>query len=364
MVALIVAIVLAGIAGYRIHANLAANKARAGKVSQGLAVAVETGPVARRDIIPVASFSANLEPLWSADIAAKVDGRIDRLPVDEGDKVRSGSLLATLDTNELAAQVAQAEGTLYSDKANLEQASLDLKRTQELAAQDAVSAQALDTARIKRDLAVGQVRAAQGNLDLLQARLNNANIVAPRDGIVTKRYIQAGSYTKAGSPIITLADMTSLLAKATVGEGEITGIVIGQPVNVKVSALGDKTFAGKITRISPAASLPARTFTVEITIPDPQNILKAGMFASVDIPGQVHKQALAVPESALVMREDQKTVYVVDDENKVRQKVLRLGYVGGGWAEVLDGVQEGERIVIAGQNKLRDGAPVSTGGGN
>lgn len=356
-------IVLAGIISYRIYANLAANKDRAARVAQGRAVAVEIAKVARRDITPVLNFSANLEPFWTADISPKVDGRIDRLLVDEGDVVGAGSVIAVLDTNELYAQVVQAQGSLYSAQAGLEQAILDLQRTEALARQGAVSIQALDTARIKRDLAIGQVRSAEGNLSLLQARLDNANILAPRDGVVTKRYLQAGYYAKAGSPIVTVSDVTSLLAKATVGEAQVSELAMNIPVNVQVNALGGKRFAGTITRISPAALVPARTFTAEITIPNPDNVLKTGMFATVEVPGQVHKNAIVVPETALAMREDQKTVYVVNAENKVQQRILKLGYVGGGWAEVLEGVKEGETIVVAGQNKLKDGATITTSAG-
>lgn len=353
-----ITLVLIGIIGYRIYANLAANKERAGRVSQGRVVTVEVATVARRDIVPVMSFSGNLEPEWSADISAKVDGRIDRMLVEEGDFVKAGQIIAVLDTNELAAQVMQAEGNLLAARAGLEQAELDLVRTEALAKQGAVSLQALDTARIKRDLAFGQVKAAEGNLALLTARLDNANIVAPRDGIVTKRYLQAGYYVKAGSPIINLADVTNLLAKATVGEAQVNELAIGLPVKIKVSALGDKEFSGTVTRISPAAAMPARTFTAEVTIPNKNGEIKAGMFAKVSIPAKAKKSVLAVPESALVMREDQKTVYVVKDNNTVQQIVLKLGYVADGWAEVLEGLKEGDRIVVSGQNKLRDGVSI------
>lgn len=319
---------------------------------------METGAVVRSDITPVISLSANLEPTWSADISAKVDGRIDSLLVEEGDLVRAGGVIATLDNSELAAQVVQAQGSLYSAQASLEQARLDLSRMEALAAQGAVSAQSLDTARIKRDMAYGQVRAAEGNLSLLQTRLNNASVVAPRDGIVVKRHLQSGYYAKAGSPIVTVADVTSLLAKATVGEGQVGEISVGSTVTVLVNALGNKPFTGKVTKLSPAAALPARTFTAEITVANPDGVLKPGMFARVELTGQVRKNALVVPEGALALREDQKIVYVVTADNKAQQRVLRLGYVGGGLAEVLDGVKEGEKIIVAGHNKIKDGAAI------
>ncbi len=357
-----VVLALFGVISYRIYDNISANKERAAKVSQGRGIAVEIDVVSRRDIIPMLSFSANLEPLWNADISPKVDGRIDKLYVDEGDVVTAGMVIGTLDTNELSAQVMQAEGNLLSSQASLEQAELDLSRAQELAKQGAVAAQALDSARTKRDLTLGQVRSAQGNLVLLQARLDNANIIAPRGGIIIKRYLQAGSYVKAGSQVISIADVSSLLGKATIGESQLNEISIGLPVIIKVNALQDQEFSGVITRISPAATLPARTFTAEITIPN-NGILKSGMFSKIIIPGSIHKNALVVPERALVMREDQKTIYVLTAENKVQQRMLKLGYVGEGWAEVLEGLADGERIVIDGQNKLKDGSTVNASSG-
>lgn len=353
-----ITIILVSIISYRIYSNLAASKQRAAKMSQGQVISVEVATVGRHDINPILTFSANLEPVWVADISSKVDGRIAVLNVDEGDFVSGGAVIAVLDTDELYAQVVQAEGNLLSSQANLEQAELELKRTKSLAAQGALSVQALDNARTKRDLYAGQVRSAVGNLNLLRVRLDNANIYAPRDGIVVKRYVQSGVYTKAGTPIISLANVSLLLAKATVGEAQITQVAVGTKVKVKIEALGNKEFSGVITRISPAATIPMRTFTAEITIDNAAGTLKSGMFAKVDVPGQVHKAVIAIPETALVMREDQKAVYVVTNENKVQQRILKLGFVGNGWAEVIEGLQEGELIVVGGQNKLKDGSTI------
>jgi RND family efflux transporter MFP subunit len=357
----VVALVLAGIVGYRIYSNMQTGKERAARVSQGQAVAVEVAAVTRRDITPVLTFSSSLEPVWNADISSKVDGRIDKLTVDEGDSVSAGMTIAVLDMGELSAQVIQAEGSLLQAKANLEQAELDFRRMETLAKQGAVSTQTLDSARTKRDLAGGQVRAAEGAMALYDSKLTGATVTAPRGGVVVKRFLQPGFYAKAGSSIVTVADISTLLAKATVGEAEITQLKQGASVEVKVDALGNQEFTGSITRVSPVAAMPSRTFIAEVSIPNQQNILKAGMFAKVEVPGQIHAQAIAVPETALVMKEDIKTIYVVTADNKVEQRTLTLGYVGGGWAEVVDGVKEGEKIVIAGQNKLRDGSTVRLG---
>ncbi|BBB90477.1 MAG TPA: efflux RND transporter periplasmic adaptor subunit [Methylomusa anaerophila] len=357
-VALAVVIALTGIIGYRVYANVAANKARADRMAAGQEITVEVARVGRRDVYPVSVFSANLEPVWSADVSAKVDGRINALNVAEGDAVQAGAIIASLDSGELAAQVVQAEGNLMAARSNLEQAELDYNRYYSLADKGAISAQFLDTARTKRDAAAGQVRAAEGSLMLLKEKLNNAAVSAPRDGVVTKRYLQAGTFAHAGTAIITLANTTTLLAKATVGESQVGDLTPGATVKVRVDAL-DQEFDGIVARIAPAATLPARTFAAEISIPNENGTLKAGMFAKVSIGTRVHADVIAVPENALVLKEDQKTVFVVAEDNKVQQRTLKLGYVGGGWAEVLEGVTDGETIIVAGQNKVRDGVTVS-----
>ena len=361
IIGLVLVILMIAVIAYKIYTNIATGKERASRALAGRTVTVEAAAVGRRDLAPVFTFSANLEAVWSTEVSTKADGRIDKLFVEEGDRVTAGMVLARLDMNELAAQVMQAEGQVLQAKATLEQNELNFQRMDALYKQNAVSAHTLDSARTQRDLALGGVRAAQGNLILLKTRLDNANILSPLNGVVIRRHVQAGAFSKAGAAIFTVADVSTLLAKAVVGEAQIAELTLGKSVNVKVDALKGQEFKGRVTRLSPAASVPTRTFTAEVSIPNPGEQIKVGMFANADIVGQERKNVLAVPESALVMREDQKTVFVVAEENRVVQKVLKLGDAAGGYVEVLSGVKEGERIIVAGQHKLKDGASIRLG---
>ena len=354
-------LLMIGIIAYKIYANISTGKERAARALAGRTVTVEAAAVGRRDLAPVFTFSANLEAVWSTEVSTKADGRIDKLFVEEGDRVTAGMVLARLDMNELAAQVMQAEGQVLQAQATLEQNELNFQRMNALYQQNAVSAHTLDSARTQRDLAMGGLQAARGNFLLLKARLDNANILSPLSGVVIRRHVQAGAFSKAGIAILTVADTSTLLAKAVVGEAQITELALGKSVNVKVDALKGQEFKGTITRLSPAASVPTRTFTAEVSVPNPDGQIKVGMFANAEVVGQERKNVLAVPESALVMREDQKTVFVVTEENRVVQKVLKLGDAAGGWVEVLSGLKEGERIVVAGQHKLKDGASIRLG---
>ena len=354
-------LLMIGIIAYKIYANISTGKERAARALAGRTVTVEAAAAGRRDLAPVFTFSANLEAVWSTEVSTKADGRIDKLFVEEGDRVTAGMVLARLDMNELAAQVMQAEGQVLQAQATLEQNELNFQRMNALYQQNAVSAHTLDSARTQRDLAMGGLQAARGNFLLLKARLDNANILSPLTGVAIRRHVQAGAFSKAGIAIFTVADTSTLLAKAVVGEAQITELALGKSVNVKVDALKGQEFKGTITRLSPAASVPTRTFTAEVSIPNPEGLIKVGMFANAEVVGQERKNVLAVPESALVMREDQKTVFVVTEENRVVQKVLKLGDAAGGWVEVLSGLKDGERIVVAGQHKLKDGASIRLG---
>lgn len=357
--AIIVFAVVFGIIGFRIYKNISDNQQKAARVSGAGSIEVETTVVGRQDIIPELVFSANLDPVWSAEISPKFSGRLDRLRVDEGDIVVVGQVLAQMDTAELASQVYQAEGALYSAQANRQDAVADYDRNAKLYEQGAVSKKEYESSRFKQDNATGSYSAAQGGLNVLQERLDSATIRSPRTGVVTRRFLHEGYYVNSGTPIISVADTSELLAVADVGEGHIGAIYLGASADICVAAYGGELFRGKITRISPVAQLPARTFRVEINIPNQDQRLKGGMFATITIHGQVRKSTLVIPQTAIVMREDQKTVYIIDPNNIVQQKLLEVGSINDGMVEVLNGLDEGDRIVISGQNRLRQGSKVT-----
>lgn len=357
--AIIVFAVVFGIIGFRIYKNISDNQQKAARVSGAGSIEVETAVVGRQDVIPELVFSANLDPIWSAEISPKFSGRLDRLYVDEGDIISAGQVLAQMDAAELASQIYQAEGALYSAQADRQDAVANYERNAKLYEQGAVSKKEYESSRFKQDNASGSYSAAQGGLKVLQERLDSATLRSPRAGVVTRRFLHEGYYVNSGTPIISVADTTELLAVADVGEGHIGSIYLGAPVDIRVAAYGDEIFRGKITRISPVAQLPARTFRVEIQIANQNQRLKGGMFATIAIHGQVRKNALIIPQTAIVMREDQKTVYVIDQNNVVQQKLLEVGSINDGMVEVLSGLDEGDRIVISGQNRLRQGSKVT-----
>ena len=357
ILALVLAVLLI-IIGARIFMNVMSSRERAEKATQGKAVSVPTGFAKRETIKPVLTFAGNLDPVWQAKIASKIAGRIQSVLVNEGDYVEAGTVLAALDSSEIDATVNAARGSVYDAKANLEQAETTLARYQRLLEKGAISQQEVDNASFARDMAAGKLESAQGTYENAYSRMEGTRVITPHSGYVVKRYYQEGYYAKDTDALFNVADISTLLVKINIPEGQIGAVAIGSVAEIEVPAMPGKKFQGKVTKIAAVADAPGRTFAAEVSIPNSDGLLRGGVYANVYIKSNDKPNALVIPQSAIVMREDQRTVFVLDQDNFVKRKVLTTGYIGNGLVEVLGGLEENERIVIGGQNKIREGSKV------
>ncbi len=346
--------------------------------------------------------AGDIVPEKQVTIYSKVQGWVEKINVREGDRVKAGQVLVTLDAREAEATVAQAKASLEAatarlkqvkatseetvqsqiqqTKATLELAEADLKRAQDLQQKNFIARQQLDEARTKYNvakagydlamnsirqktwendiaLAEAQVRQAKANLDLSQAQLANLIIQSPMSGGITKRYVDPGTMVKDTSPILTLMDLSELKMVVNVIEKEFVRLQIGQPVKITVSALPNRVFAGRIAVITPALELQSRTAEIQIAIPNPGYVLNPGLFGRAEILLRSNPAATLVPIEALVTKGEKDAVYVVND-NKAFARVVQKGMVKDAFVEILQGVKVGEKIVVAGQDSLKEGAPV------
>lgn len=334
---------------------VAGNKAKS--VTGKGAVQVATSYPTRGTINPVVKLSGSLDPIWQADIAAKVAGRVDKVYVNVGSQVQAGQVLASLDPGELAATANSAQGSVFDARANLAQAETTLARYEKLYANGAISQQVLDNARFTRDMAAGKLASSQGTYENAASKLGGTDVITPQGGTVVKRNFQEGYYASAGTALFNVADTSSLVLKINIPEGQIGGVALGNQCDVVIPAM-NKTVQGTITKLAQVADLPARTFAAEVTVDNSDNSLRGGLYASVSLQSLPKANVLLIPQSAIVMREDQRTVFVVDKEGKVSRKVLSTGYIGDGKVEVLSGVTEQDQIITQGQNRVREGSKV------
>lgn len=346
------------IIGYRIYSNIQADRARAAKMSQSRSIAVVTAHPVRRTIVPQLHFSGSLDPEWQAQVAAKVDGRLEKVYVHEGDRVEKGQVLAVLEQMDTDANLLSAKGSYLDAQTSLRKAETDLARYEKLYATGAVSQQVVDDYRFARDNAAAKLEAARGSLQGMESKAAGTVITAPADGIVAKRFYQEGYYAKAGTPLFAIADISMLKTTIHIPEGQVTGVRVGNEADIALPAYPGKKLVGKITRIAPVADLPAHTFAAEVSVDNSEGLL-AGVYANVSLIGEPREQVLTIPMHAIVMRDDQQTVFVADAQGVVQRRVLALGYSDDKVAEVLSGLDEKDTIVVEGHNKLREGSRIN-----
>ena len=346
------------IIGYRIYSNIQADRARAAKMSQSRSIAVVTAHPVRRTIVPQLHFSGSLDPEWQAQVAAKVDGRLEKVYVHEGDRVEKGQVLAILEQMDTDANLLSAKGSYLDAQTSLRKAETDLARYEKLYATGAVSQQVVDDYRFARDNAAAKLEAARGSLQGMESKAAGTVVTAPADGIVAKRFYQEGYYAKAGTPLFAIADISILKTTIHIPEGQVTGVRVGNEADIALPAYPGKKLVGKITRIAPVADLPAHTFAAEVSVDNSEGLL-AGVYANVSLIGEPREQVLTIPMHAIVMRDDQQTVFVADAQGVVQRRVLALGYSDDKVAEVLSGLDEKDTIVVEGHNKLREGSRIN-----
>ena len=351
-------VAVCAIVGYRIYSNIQADRARAAKMSQSRSVAVVTAKPVRQTIVPKLHFSGSLDPEWQAEVAAKVDGRLEKVYVREGDRVEKGQVLAVLEQADTDANLLNAKGSYLDAQTSLRKAETDLARYEKLYATGAVSQQVVDDYRFARDNAAAKLEAARGNLQGMESKSAGTVVTAPADGIVAKRYYQEGYYAKSGTPLFAIADISMLKTTIHIPEGQVTGVRVGNEADITLPAYPGKKLVGKITRIAPVADLPAHTFAAEVSVDNSEELL-AGVYANVSLIGEAREHVLTIPMHAVVMRDDQQTVFVADDKGVVQRRVLSIGYSDDKVAEVLSGLTEQDTIVTEGHNKLREGSKIN-----
>jgi membrane fusion protein (multidrug efflux system) len=308
------------------------------------AIPVETGTPTRGDIVAVYSGTAPIEAFADATVIAKVGGEVREIFVEEGDDVRSGELLARLDGDRLRLEAQQAEANLAKLKRDF-QRNVDLK--------DRALISAGDFEKIQYEM-----EALQATFDLASLELSYTEIRAPISGVVSERFIKLGNTIEVNAPTFKVTSLEPLVSYLHVPEREYRRIAGGQEAMIQIDALSGTRFPARVARVSPVVDPAAGTFKITIEVSDPSRRLKPGMFGRISIVHDVHTNALQIPRSAIVEEAGESAIFVVEGD-LVSRRVIRTGYAEGGRIEVLEGLAEGEELVLVGQSGLKDGARIS-----
>jgi membrane fusion protein (multidrug efflux system) len=320
---------------------------------------------------PVEVATARLDPLsvrlasvgsMQADniveVRPETAGKVASIPVDEGQTVARGAVLVRLDDRELAAELAAAEAAVHRNETELANLETRLQRNRGLFETGAISRQTLDDLESSHEAAAARLEEARAQRDLAARRLDKMVLRAPFAGTAGSRDVYPGDFVKEGQALFTLVDADPLRVEFTVPEQYVDRLEIGSPVTVQVRSLPGRDFAGRLSFISPRVDATSRTVSLKAEVPNPDGQLRAGQFADVELELERREDALVVPEAAIVPRGGENYVFVVDGEGKARERKVVLGQRETGRVEVRSGVAAGDRVVVAGQQRLRDGSPV------
>jgi HlyD family secretion protein len=324
---------------------------------------------------------ATLFPLDQAAIVPKITAPVRKFYADRGTPVHAGQLLAELENQDLIGAAQENQGGYQQADAAYQQAVQKAKQDlalskqtmdaaqrlydsrQNLFKEGAASAKDVDDAAVALTQAKNAYEVAQQQLDLkaaeggviaakgknigAEAQLSYTKIVSPIDGVVTDRPVYPGETAPAGSPIITVMNLSQVVAKAHVAQQEAALMKVGDPANVTVAQVPETH--GKVTLVSPALDPNSTTVEVWVQVPNPQGLLKPGANARVSIVTQTVPNAIVAPTSALLTGSDGGTsVMLLDTDNKVSRKRVKVGIRDAGNMQVLDGLKKGDRIVTVG----------------
>jgi HlyD family secretion protein len=383
-----VALIVLVAAGIAIAAHGSGTKIEPGRMAK----------VTRGDIAKSVVATGKIQPITKVELKSKASGLVEKLYVDINQHVHKGQVLAQLDQQEILAQVAaqkaqlaasQANVVTYQqniaqDKVNAEAPDLPMyrdtyERNLQMLREGIVSQQTLDnaerdylanknkqqsaqaqigvdTAKLKQ--AQAQVQQAQASLDQLNEQLSYTTLVSPMDGVVLSRDVEVGDAVSSilvlGSTatlVMTLGDTTQVYVNGKVDEADIGNVYLGQPARIRVESFPNRIFNGKVTKIAPLGVEKdnVTTFEVRVSIDNPSGELKANMTANAEILIKEDKAVLSVPAAAVVYDVDKKaSVFAPDPKQKDGQRkvAVKAGISNGSRIEILDGLKEGETVVL------------------
>lgn len=319
-------------------------KAGEGKEEDASAIPVETAAPSRGDIFAVYSGTAPIEAFADAQVIAKVGGEVRDIYVEEGDDVKAGQVLARLDGDRLRFEAQQAE-------ANLLKLQRDYQRNVDLKDRSLISAG--DFEKIQYEM-----EALQATANLAKLELSYTEIRAPIDGVVSQRFVKIGNTIDVNTPTFQVTSLEPLVSYLHVPEREYRRIEPGQAAAIAVDALQGTRFEGTVARISPVIDPLTGTFKITVEVSDASRRLKPGMFGRISIVYDRHENALQIPRNAIIQEAGEPAVFIVEGDI-ARRRTVRTGYVEGGRVEVMDGLADGEEVVLVGQTGLKDGSKVS-----
>jgi membrane fusion protein (multidrug efflux system) len=323
-------------------------------------VAVETVRVCAADLPETVSVVGTLAPKFEASVKAEYQGTVAEVYVTEWVRVKKGTPLARLDTRETEALVQASRANMLQAETASTRAVREYERALKLKEAGLMTQQGVDDAKSAADAAAAALDAARAQQAAAQARLDKAVLRAPMDGVVAMRAVSPGDYA-GGDPVFRIIDTGVFDLKVNVPSSRICEVEVGQTLKFTTEAVPGRVFDGVVDFINPEADPASRTVQVIARVPNPEGVLKAGLFVKGDIQTAVRSGVLQVPKGALFnwdFSARSAEIFVVKSDTAAR-RAIRTGALHGDRVEVTSGLQKDEQVVTRGAFLLKDGDRVS-----
>lgn len=320
-------------------------------------ISISTAKVEGRSIKRVVETAGTLMPWDEVPVSSEISGTVEAILADMGDRVNKGDILLKLDQREAKLNYEIAQKTLDRNKALLQDARNNLKRSKELFEKGIISASERDNIQTQHDIADAQMAQSDSALALAKKRLEDTVITTPITGEIKKRSASKGETIKDKTPLFTVVNADQLKFYGTIPEKFSPQIRVGQTINIQVDAYGDKAFSGRIERVSPAIDLDTRTLAIEAKIPNPKSLLKAGFFAKGIVATVTESNVPFVPEAAIYSSLGITKLFVIAD-GIAKEKNIKLGMKEGSMVEVANDIKAGDIVAVTNLNQLYEGAKV------
>ncbi|TAL69159.1 MAG: efflux RND transporter periplasmic adaptor subunit [Bacteroidetes bacterium] len=324
---------------------------------------VVLGKVSYGEMIQTESLTGDILPIQQANIYSKVSGNIEMVYVNIGDFVKDGQILALIDTTIYSQNANLANANYNQQLANFANAKLNYERNKSLLEQNLISKQEADNSKTSFDVAQSQKDAAYANYLNAKTLLSYCKIKAPFSGYITKRYFDAGVYVASsanspGSTLFILMSSDQLKAIVNLPEKDVRLLPKVQDILVSADALPGEQFKAKINKVSEAVDLSTRTMQIEIFIENPNKELKPGMFANIEIILDRKNNVMILPNDVVQSDEKGNFVFVVKSDSSAHKSYVETGISHDNKYEIKSGISESDRIVITGQQLVKDGSKV------
>jgi HlyD family secretion protein len=402
----IILVILIAVGGLVLYRSWATTEKRSASQRGGRGeIPVQVSPVVRRSLTYSLIATGDIIPVMQVDLYPKVSGYLEKISVQIGDSVRQGQVLAQIDRAEFLQKVREVEAKVAQAKAQYSELEAgtraeDLREAEEAVKQaqsrynnakaqrdrvlalynrQVISRKEADVSEMDHSVTEAQLAAAGQHLKMLkegarlevkaaslgklkemeailaqeEIRLQNTQITAPFSGEIVRKSVDAGALVSPSTPLVTLVHIETLKVVANVLEKDISLVKAGMKAKIVTEAYPEKTFEGTVVRMNKALDLATRTLQAEINVPNPGHALKSGMFAKIEMALVQKSNALAVPREAVLEDSGKRAVFVIDGNQAMRKPVV-TGIEEGRFIEIVEGVKDGDKIVIRGQESLRD----------